>query len=480
MKEASMPIRVLIVDDETLAREKMCELMEIVEYIVAGVATDGEEALALTESLRPDVVLMDINMPGISGIEAARLIQDRCPTPVVIMTAYQSPELLQDAADAGIGAYLFKPPDIRQIERTVPIAMARFQDLMALRRSNAELRAEIAARQKAEEERNQLAHLNFALKSGLKNQQRFGDLIGKSREMHLVYKRILHAAESDEQILISGESGTGKELAARMVHQLSARRNAPFVPVNCGAIPEALFESEAFGYRKGAFTDARTDRAGFFEAAHQGTLFLDEIGELGLMQQVKLLRAIEGHGYTPVGAQMPKMSDVRIIAATNRNLQQQVREGRMRQDFFYRVHVLTMSMPPLRKRKEDIPLLIEHFLRQLGTDLSVIPEEVMSRLCAYDWPGNVRELQNVLRRYLVIHRLEFVDSLNPVAEAAEILPTDDQEYDNGDYYAVMQAFEKCYLLKMLARHQWNKTLTAERLGIPLRTFHRRLKNLGLE
>lgn len=478
MKEA--PTRVLIADDESLAREKIRELLEKLGYIVAGEAADGEDALAMTRNLRPDLVLLDINMPGMAGLEAAKLIQERHPTPIIIMTAYQTPELLQNAADAGIGAYLVKPPDIRQIERAIPIALARFQDLTALRRINAELRAEILARQKAEDERNQLAHVNLALKSSIRNQGRFGDLIGKSEAMQRVYERILTSAENDEPLLISGESGTGKELAARTIHQLSGRRDAPFIPVNCGAIPESLFESEAFGYRKGAFTDAMSDREGFFDAAHNGTLFLDEIGELSPALQVKLLRALEGYGHTPVGAQHPRYSNARIIAATNRNPQQQVRQGSMRHDFFYRIHVLTLTMPPLRERREDIPLLIEHFLRQLGADCSVLPQDIMHRLCAYDWPGNVRELQNVLRRYLIIRRLEFVEPLDQAATLANPrhLPVEDS--DLLDYHAAIGAFEKHYLLHMLERFHWNKTQTAEQAGIPLRTFHRKLKQLGLE
>ena len=249
---------------------------------------------------------------------------------------------------------------------------------------------------------------NVRLKSSIRDRFRFGNIIGKSRSMQQVYERILNAAATDANVIIYGESGTGKELVAQAVHNMGNRRDGAFVTVNCGAIPENLLESEFFGYTKGAFTGAEKNKHGYLDLADGGTLFLDELGEIGLTIQVKLLRVIEGMGYRPVGSDQMHHPDIRIIAATNRDLAQLVRAGRMREDFYYRIHVIPVHLPPLRERKEDIPLLIDHFFQQYGDrrNLPPVTGEMLDVAMAYEWPGNVRELQNVVHRYVTLKQFD--------------------------------------------------------------------------
>ncbi|MBW2739331.1 MAG: sigma-54-dependent Fis family transcriptional regulator [Deltaproteobacteria bacterium] len=262
-----------------------------------------------------------------------------------------------------------------------------------------------------QEETERLRKENIRLRSSIKERYRFGDIIGKSRPMQEIYELILKAANSDANVVVYGESGAGKEMVARAIHDMSNRRDKDFVAVNCGAIPETLLESEFFGYKKGAFTGANMDKHGYLDLAGEGTLFLDEVSELDLNLQVKLLRVIDGGGYTPVGSNKTKYSDFRIIAATNNNLLEQVNKNLMREDFFYRLHVIPITVPPLRERKEDIPLLVEHFLKLYcdSKEKQSLPGKIFEALHNHNWPGNVRELENVLKRYLTIQRLDFIN-----------------------------------------------------------------------
>ncbi|MCP4402483.1 MAG: PAS domain S-box protein, partial [bacterium] len=259
-----------------------------------------------------------------------------------------------------------------------------------------------------EKEKELLEKENLNLKTTIQDRYKFGEIIGKSHLMQEIYELIAHTAATDANVVILGESGTGKELIARTIHQLSDRQEHALVAINCGAIPDNLFESELFGHRKGAFTGADRDKQGFFDAAHKGTLFLDEVGELSPAMQVKLLRALESGEYIPVGENTPRHADVRVIAATNRNLAEQLRQGVIRQDFFYRINVVTMTLPPLRDRREDIPLLVDRFLKHGdgGKQRTTLPGKIVEALYKYDWPGNIRELQNVLQRYLTVGRLD--------------------------------------------------------------------------
>ncbi len=308
---------------------------------------------------------------------------------------------------------------------------------------------------------------------------KFGDMTGGSPAMQIVYDRIEQASRFDFSVIIYGESGTGKELVARTIHQRSQRKEKAFVPVNCGAIPEDLFESEFFGHKKGAFTGAHRDQEGFFDRAHQGTLFLDEIGELKHSMQVKLLRAIEDGEYSPVGDNTCKNADVRIIAATNSNLEEQVKKGRMRKDFFYRIKVLTITAPPLRDRKEDISLLLDHFLKQYGKDEHniLIPKDILRQLAMYEWPGNVRELQNVLQRYLTAGSLDFSGHPGggPASQRDRAQKYQQTLEDSLTLRAASEQFEKEFILSILERHHWHREKTAKVLGIPSRTLHRKMK-----
>jgi PAS domain S-box-containing protein len=349
--------------------------------------------------------------------------------------------------------------------------------------------------QKALEEREVfLNRENVQLKSGIRDRFRFGPMVGKSRVMQQVYEMILNAAATDANAIVYGESGTGKELAARAIHDMSERKNAAFVAVNCGAVPENLLESEFFGHQKGAFTGADQNKAGYLDQADGGTLFLDEIGELGLNLQVKLLRVIEGMGFQPVGGGRMHHPNVRIIGATNRNLMDRVREGRMREDFYYRIHVIPIHLPPLRDRKEDIPLLIEKFL-QLYAIRGPVPQvtgEMLDAAYACDWPGNVRELQNVLHRYVVLGRFEVPNMLKPdnrgnpakrllngVRQTIEepVPIEDDQKKPLPER---VENYERREILSALSRHQWHRGRAAESLGIHRRTLFKKMKKIGID
>jgi len=298
--------------------------------------------------------------------------------------------------------------------------------------------------------------------------------------MQEVYELILKATATNAAVAIYGESGTGKELVAKAIHDMSNKHDRAFVPVNCGAIPENLLESEFFGHRRGAFTGAQIDKNGLLDLVDGGTLLLDEVGELSLSLQVKLLRAIEGGGYIPVGGTENRKSDFRIISATNKNLQELVNKGLMRDDFFYRLQVIPITLPPLREHKEDIPLLVEHFLRINGNNKKpLIPSKIMEALMNYDWPGNVRELQNVLHRYLTVKRLDFMDIAKPKLVAQDNVQIEEFSLEGLNFHSAVEDFEKGIILKGLEYNQWHKAKAASTLGLPRRTFFRKLKYLGI-
>ncbi|MBC2714630.1 MAG: sigma 54-interacting transcriptional regulator [Desulfobacteraceae bacterium] len=330
---------------------------------------------------------------------------------------------------------------------------------------------------------------NVRLKSSIRDRFRFGNIIGKSQVMQQVYELILNAAATDANVIIYGESGTGKELVAQAVHNMSERSKSAFVVVNCGAIPENLLESEFFGYKKGAFTGAEQNKHGYLDLADSGTLFMDELGEIGLNMQVKLLRVIEGMGYRPVGSDQMHHPDIRIIAASNRDLAELVRNGKMREDFYYRIHVIPIHLPPLRDRKEDLPLLIDHFMKRYGDRdrLPPITGEIIDVAQAYDWPGNVRELQNVLHRYMTFNRFDLsemslkkesvgkkkhtdsvIDSALVVVSPKSTLPES------------VEAYEKQMILKVLEKNLWHRGKAAEDLGINRRTLFKKIKKYRLD
>ncbi len=324
---------------------------------------------------------------------------------------------------------------------------------------------------------------NQRLRSSIKDRFRFGQILGRSAPMQQVYEMILRAAASHANVIVYGESGTGKELVSRAIHDFSDRRKQSFVPVNCGAIPENLLESEFFGYKKGAFTGAERDKSGFLELAHGGTLFLDEIGEIDVSMQVKLLRAIEGGGYTPVGGKHVHKTDIRIIAATNRDMLKMVRDGKMREDFYYRIHIIPIHLPSLRDRREDIPLLVEHFLGSYGDEgrkCHPLPGNIMDQLIGYHWPGNVRELQNVLHRYVTLGRLVLEDvSAGAMDRGSAINASGPAIGETDQLDQAIAQFEKAFLLEQLQQMRWHVSRTAASLGINRRTLQRKMKRYGL-
>ncbi len=331
-----------------------------------------------------------------------------------------------------------------------------------------------------EEEKEDLFRENITLRSTMKDRFRLGDIVGKSPAMQKVYDLILKASASDVGVAIYGESGTGKELIARSIHQMSARSDKAFVPVNCGAIPETLFESEFFGHRKGSFTGAHRDKQGFFDLAREGTLFLDEVGELSPSNQVKLLRAIDGGGYRPVGGDKAKKTDVRIVVATNRNLSEMIKNGLMREDFFYRVHIIPISVPPLREHKEDIPLLVEYFFQRAGgkKKIETLPAKFLEAMYNYEWPGNIRELENVLQRYTTLGHINFIDisETHPV-EATDVLP----EFESNDVglREVLEEFEKQHIVRILDQNRWHRGKASTVLKLPPKTLYRKMKKYQL-
>jgi transcriptional regulator with PAS, ATPase and Fis domain len=334
-----------------------------------------------------------------------------------------------------------------------------------------------------QEEAENLRRENVTLRSSMRDRYRLGDIIGKSPAMQRVYQLILNAAASHANTIIYGESGTGKELTARAIHNMSSRAGKPLVPVNCAAIPENLLESEFFGHVKGAFTGAHTNKRGYLDRANGGTLFLDEVGALSPSLQAKLLRAIEGGGYSPVGSNMVKNSDFRIIAATNVDLMEQSKSGLFRQDFFFRIYIIPIHLPPLRKRKEDIPLLVEHYLQQYsgGKQAPTLPGRVLEALLNYEWPGNVRELQNVLQRYLTVGRLDFMPQLDRSdvadAEAAGlVLPDRARDFRLKE---VVDRVEKAMIQETLGQYRANKSRAAAALGVTRKTLARKMRQLGL-
>ncbi len=331
-------------------------------------------------------------------------------------------------------------------------------------------------------ESEQLQQQNLMLRSSMGERFKFCNIVGKSKKMQDVYDRIIMASSTSDSVVIHGESGVGKELVARAIHDMSSRKESNFLPVNCGAISENLLETEFFGHVKGSFTGAYSDKKGFLEHVNKGTLFLDEVGELSLNMQVKLLRAIEGGGYSPVGSTDIVHSDFRIVAASNKNLLEEVKKGNVRSDFFYRLYVIPVEIPPLRERKEDLALLADYFFQQMGAKLNfdTIPGKDIKALYSYNWPGNVRELQNVLRRYLTLNSLDFIegvpeDSSGGVLDRLSVYNRDELPLSDA-----VDALEKRLINTALEQTKWHRVEAARRLCISRRTLYRKMAKLGLD
>ena len=376
--------RVLVVDDEENIRVVLRTLLRKHNYQV-DVADSAETALEQLERFDPDFVLADVRMSGMTGLELCAELKARSSlATVILMSAYGSVDMAIDAMKAGAYDYISKP-------------FKQDEVLLALTKA---------------EERETLRRENRVLKEAMRKERTFHEILGKSEAIEKVFTTIGKVADYKTTVLIQGESGTGKELVARALHLGGTRKDKPFVPLNCGAIPEALLESELFGHKKGAFTDAHADKRGLFTEADQGTLFLDEIGELPLGLQVKLLRVLQERRVRPVGATRDQELDVRVIAATVRDLRREVEEGRFREDLYYRLNVLQINVPPLRDRRDDIMLLAEHFIERnngrLGTKIRDVDQKARKLLLNYPWPGNVRELENTIERAVVLSESDVI------------------------------------------------------------------------
>ncbi len=457
---ADMNIRILVVDDELSMREFLSILLEREGYDVS-VAGSAVDALRLMESALFDLVLSDVNMPGLSGIELLARIKEKSPeTAVLMLTAFSTAEQAVEAMKLGAYDYLCKPFKNDELKQLIKNAL----------------------------EKQGLKRENRLLKKDAGERDSFCGIIGKSRKMRELFDMIQKVAASQSSVLILGESGTGKELAARSIHTCSPRKSKPFVAVNCGAIPENLIESELFGHKKGAFTGAVGDRPGLFEQAEGGTLFLDEIGELPLLMQTKLLRVLQEREFKRVGDAQTRKTDVRIISASNRDLEAQIKDSSFREDLFYRLNVVQLVLPPLRERVEDIPLLIEYFCRKLqangqGKPATVTPG-ALKMLVNHPFPGNIRELENCIERSLIIDPAVISELSLPKQLLVGKLPcfTADCDIPEGGMQLepLLDELEKRYLLKALERTGGAKKKAGELLGMSFRSFRYRLAKFGLD
>jgi len=453
-----MGAKVMVIDDERA-------ILDTVEILLRGegfepfVLQSGKEALDQMHELAPDIVLTDIRMPGVTGLDVLEAVRQRDPeVPVILMTAQASLQSAVKAVNAGAFYYLQKP--------------FSNADLVALCRRAAEVRY--------------LSRENKALKKEIRRRDHSSAVrpIGRNRGFLEIVKLAETVAPTDSTILITGESGTGKEIVARYIHQLSDRENGPFISINCGALPESLLESELFGHVKGSFTGAVRDKEGLLVAAKGGTFFLDEIGEMSPALQVKLLRALQEREVVPVGATEPVSVDVRVIAATNRDLEQEIRRGTFRSDLYYRLNVITLHLPPLRERSEDVPLLAEYFIQKMSTDRNgkgelELTDEAMGALQNYDWPGNVRELENALERAAILcgHAGRIDSSALPArVTAPEPAPLISERPPANPS---LEVIERAYILWVLQAESGNKARAAEVLGIDPSTLYRKLNRYGL-
>jgi two-component system, NtrC family, response regulator AtoC len=448
--------RVLIVDDD----QNLCEMLAAsltrrgfeTEWVL-----DGQSAFARVRTGDFDVVVADLNMRGMTGIALCeRIVAERPDLPVVVITAFGSLDTAIAAIRAGAYDFITKPFD----NGAISLALERAVQHRALRREVRRLREEV------------------------KSIGRFGDLIGESPAMREVTELLGRIAETDTPVLITGESGTGKEIVARALHARGAHASGPFVPVNCAAIPENLIESELFGHTRGAFTDARSARPGLFQQAHEGTLFLDEIGDLPVALQAKLLRVLQERRVRAVGSDQEVAFDARIIAATNRDLEQAVEDKRFREDLYYRLNVIRVELPPLRARGADVLLLAQHFLegfaRRMNKPVVGISPPTAEKIVAYAWPGNVRELQNCVERAVALTRFDQI--------AIEDLPDTVRTYrrshvlvaaEDPRELVTMEEVERRYVLRVLEATRGNKKAAAKVLGFDRRTLYRKLERWGM-
>jgi two-component system response regulator PilR (NtrC family) len=452
---------ILIVDDERSMREFLGIYLRREGYRIEA-AAGGKEALATLKAHTFDLVITDLRMPDVDGLtilaEAKRLHPD---TEVVVVTAFSTTETAIAAMKAGAHDYLTKPFKIDEVGLVVARAM----------------------------EKRRLSRENLALRDELKGRYKLERLLGKSPPMQRVFDVLRKVASTRTSVLLIGESGTGKELAARALHELSPRTDHSFVAVNCGAIPESLLESELFGHLRGAFTGATSDKQGLFEAAHSGTLLLDEVAELPVSMQVKLLRVLQERKVKPVGGISEREVDVRIVAATNRDLETEVEKGTFRQDLYYRLNVIQVRLPPLRERREDLPLLVDHFIRKFsaehGRNVVGAAPEAMSALMMYHFPGNVRELENMIERGVTLSTTDwlgldaFPNLVGLQAAPASVNAVASITDEGMDLERHLEEYERTILIRALEKTAGNRTEAARLLRVSFRSMRYRLSKLGI-
>lgn len=452
-----MPKNTVLVVDDDASQRRLIEFWLTEEGYAVLSATDGLTGLQLFEKESPSLVITDIRMPGMSGLDLLGRIKAANPdVPVILITAFGTVSDAVDAMKLGAADYVLKPLNPDELKVGVQRAL----------------------------ERQELVDENRYLRQFADTAFRFENLVGGSKRMRDVFDIALQVAMKDSTVLLTGESGTGKELLAKAIHQNSLRASKPFITVNCGAIPETLIESELFGHRKGSFTGALADRTGKFEAANEGTVFLDEIGELPVNLQVRLLRVIQEREIDKIGYPKPIKVNVRIIAATNRDLRNLIEDNQFREDLYYRLSVVTIDAPPLRDRRDDVPLLIQHFLQKHCTRYKMpvpsLADHAVELLTQYDWPGNVRELENVIEHAVVLGRSSTIgkeDLPSHIRQAkSRISAISLRLPDEG---ISLEEVEKEILLQALEKHQWNQTRAAKYLNISRKTLIYRMEKFGL-
>jgi DNA-binding NtrC family response regulator len=447
--------KIFVLDDQESVLEFLGIMLEKEGYEVK-TFTGGKEALDAAVKETPELALVDLKMPEMNGLDFLSHLKAVNPNiHVVIMTAYATLESAVEAMRRGAFDYIVKPFKLDEIRLVVSKAL-----------DDRRIRLE-----------------NKALKQQIKMYFGFNGIVGKDRKFLKVLETVKTVASTNSTVLIYGESGTGKELVANAIHSLSSRADQPLVAVNCGALPEELLESELFGYKKGAFTGALKNKDGLFKAADGGTLFLDEIAELSPKLQVKLLRAIQEKEYTPLGDTQPESVDTRFITSTNARLEDLVKEGRFREDLYYRLNVIQISIPPLRERKSDIPLLVEHFLKRFtesnGMESKRIDPKALDVLIAHDWPGNVRELENVVERALIFTKGDCITPEDLTLHDG-LRGGDGSDVLDSSESLSLEDLEKRYILKVLRDNGWNKTKTAQILGIDSSTLYRKINRYELK
>ncbi len=440
--------KILVVDDEYAVREALRDWLKEEGYDV-GLAASGEEAIKMVKEDFWQVILLDLKMPGMDGIETMKKIREIEPDSEIIMiTAYATIESAVEAMKLGAYDYVIKPFEPEEVELQIKRILSH----------------------------QELVTENVFLKEELHKEYEFDQIVGQSKPMQRVYELIAQVAPTDSTVLITGESGTGKELVARAIHANSSRCYGPFVAVSCGALPDTLLESELFGYEKGAFTGANHSKKGRFEMARGGTLFLDEIGDVSPKTQVDLLRVLQQREFRRLGGHKLIKTDARIIAATNRDLIKAVGEKKFREDLYYRLNVISIHLPPLRERKDDIPLLTRHFIKKfaikLHKDQKTVSPEAMKLLKKYDWPGNVRELENVIERAMVIGKNKRIEP--------DDLPISCEPRMLKQRPRALSEVEKLHILSVLEENDWNISRCARELQIDRQTLYNKIKKYNLK